>query len=64
MSAQEIIEQIKALPAEEQQQVAAYVAKLSQSDHTAASSEIRPGFDEMAGEIFDRYDALFRELAK
>jgi hypothetical protein len=64
MSAQEIIEQIQALPAEEQQKVAAYVVTLSQSRETGASSDIRPGFDEMAGEVFDRYDELFRELAK
>ena len=64
MSAQEIIEQIKALPEEELRQVAAYVVTLGQSRQVAASSGVRPGFDEMAGEVFDRYDELFRELAK
>jgi hypothetical protein len=63
MSAQEIIEQIKALPPEEQRQVAAFVGGLPQGEAAEAIEGVRPGFDEMAREVFDRYDELFRELA-
>jgi hypothetical protein len=62
MSAQEIIEQIKALPAEEQETVAEFTKSLVRP--AARQPKIRPGFEKMAREIFDEYDDLFRELAK
>ena len=62
MSAAEIIEQIKALPTDEQRQVVQFVGELI--ENSALKSVVRLGFREAAEEMFDRYDDLFRELAK
>jgi len=62
MSAVEIIEQIKTLPADQQREVAQVVSQSIKEP--APNTPIRPGFREAAEEMFDRYDGLFRELAK
>jgi len=62
MSATDIIEQIKTLPADQQREVAQFVGQLVQASDDR--SAVRPGFPEAAEEMFDRYDNLFRELAK
>jgi hypothetical protein len=66
MSADEIIEQIKALPKEEFLLVAAFFDEACRGDDSMSESkkQIRPGFHEAAREVFDRYDGLFRELEK
>ena len=62
MSAREIIEQIRVLPADQQREVARFIGELV--NETRAQEAIRPGFREAAEEMFDQYDGLFRELAK
>ena len=66
MSAAEIIEQIKALPQSDFQEVVKFIdeaRKVSVSE-TEPSGGVRPGFREIAKQVFDRHDDLFRELAK
>lgn len=62
MSATEVIEQIKALPSEERRQVVDFVRSTPHQD--AASETQRPAIRQVAGEIFDRYEAVFRKLAE
>jgi hypothetical protein len=62
MSAQEVIEMIKALPPQEQREVAEFARTLK--EESEPNSDIRPGFDQAAREMFDQYKELFRELAK
>ena len=66
MSAAEIIEQIKALPRNDFQEVAKFIDEARQANGAATDAEngVRPGFHETATQVFDRYDGLFRELAK
>jgi len=66
MSAAEIIEQIKSLPKEDFQAVVRYIDEVRESAKVgeALQDQVRPGFRETAGEVFERYDDLFRELAK
>jgi hypothetical protein len=67
MSAAEIIEQIKALPPEEQREVSrfmrAHVDSSSDSDSGAKAAAAEP-IDSIADRIFDRYEPLFRKLAE
>ena len=66
MSAQEVIEQIVALPLNEQAVVAEFVTKMQ--SHQKQTGEVRyldPAEVKAAAErIFERYDDLFRKLAK
>lgn len=66
MSAIEIIEQIKALPAEERAQVIDLVLKMREpSNQSPEFRPVNPTIVEATAEkIFDRYDDLFRKLAK
>jgi hypothetical protein len=61
MNAHEIVEQIKALPPEEQSEVAAYLDAVPDEP---ADPAIRPGFEEAVRKIFAEYDDLFRKLAE
>jgi hypothetical protein len=66
MSALEIIEQIKALPPKEQAEVVDFVQKLH-TDSTAQPQIKYADPKEIAThseKIFDKYDDLFRKLAK
>ena len=66
VSATEIIEQIKALPPEEKAQVADFVHKLEAfGEESAGTRQVnRAALETSAEQIFDRYDELFRKLAK
>jgi len=66
MSAAEIIEQIKSLPNDDFHVVAKFIdeARSRKGTDAGQSGDVRPGFREAAGEVFERYDDLFRELAK
>jgi hypothetical protein len=57
MSATEVIEEIKQLPPEERQKVAAYVRELE-------STGIGNDFKRLADEVFKTNDELFRKLAQ
>lgn len=63
MSASEIIEQIKQLPPEQQQQVYDFV-KTAQANPEGIKSIPREEFDRIGDEIFRDYDNLFRKLAE
>jgi hypothetical protein len=61
MSAAEIIEQIKALPPEEQREVSRFVHEHVDGAQKASASE---PIESIATRIFDRYDPLFKKLAE
>ncbi|HXT12973.1 MAG TPA: hypothetical protein VN873_15535 [Candidatus Angelobacter sp.] len=58
MSANEVIEQIKQLPREEQRKVVAYVHEL------VSSGEVSEEFRRIADEVFTTNAELFRKLAQ
>ena len=61
MSASQIIEQIEALPVQEQALVIEYIAT-KKREHLA---EAKPEpIEAVATRIFDRYDEMFRKLAQ
>jgi hypothetical protein len=60
MSATEVIEEIKQLPPEERQKVAAYIHGLETMSGEAVSDE----FKRIADEVFKKNDELFRKLAQ
>jgi len=62
MSAAEIIEQIRALPREEQKQVADFVAREFATPNS--NSERKKSFEEASGEVFSEYRDLLAKLAK
>jgi hypothetical protein len=66
MSAQEIIEQIKALAAEERRQVQAYLqGDVAESDASLDAAAARTaGFDAALEDVFTKHDELFRKLAE
>ena len=66
MSALEVIEQIKALPPEEKAAVVDFVRHIeAPSEQTVADNSVhRRALEASAEKIFDRYDDLFRKLAK
>jgi hypothetical protein len=64
MSVAEIIEQIKALPPEEQREVSRFVRTQLDADAAPASVTASEPIDSIAARIFDRYDPLFRKLAE
>jgi hypothetical protein len=65
MSAAEIIEQIKALPPEEQRKVSSFVrTHLDETQKLPAEAAASEPIESIATRIFDRYDPLFRKLAE
>jgi hypothetical protein len=65
MSAAEIIEQIKALPPEEQREVSRFVhAHVDAAQKLPAEAAASEPIESIATRIFDRYDPLFRKLAE
>ena len=66
MSAQEIIEQIKALPAEEQREVAAYIRGIDGygGENVNAAAARKAQFDAALEDVFTKHDELFRKLAE
>ena len=64
MSASEIIEQIKALPAEEQERVLIFAESLRNRAVQSGTDPAREPIEAIAERIFDRYDPLFRKLAE
>ena len=62
MSAQEVIEQINALPPEERQEVVEYVRE--QQLPSPAVTRKQPDWDRIIEEVFDEHDELFRKLAQ
>jgi len=68
MSAAEIIEQIKALPLEEQMKVLAYICEVERQSDPTNDQCVRYAddktFEEVAERIFERHDELFKKLAE
>jgi len=64
VSAQEIIEQIKALPPADKAVVADFVRQLDGSPTPKVSYIDQRTVEANADKIFDRYDGLFKKLAK
>ena len=66
MSAQEIIEQIKALPADERRQVEAFLTGFTPDKGAAvdAGAARKAKFDSALEQVFTRHDELFRKLAE
>jgi hypothetical protein len=65
MSAAEIIEQIKALPPEEQLEVSRFLqTHMDTTQKLSAKGASAEPIESIAGRIFDRYDPLFRKLAE
>ena len=61
MSASEIIEQIEALPDQEQALVFEYIVAKNRNQSADAKPE---PIEAVATRIFDRYDEMFRKLAQ
>jgi mRNA-degrading endonuclease RelE of RelBE toxin-antitoxin system len=65
MSASEIIEQIKRLPAEEREQVKDFLDHADSKPSPRAVQYIpRATLEKSADKIFTKYDKLFRKLAQ
>ncbi|MEP6673135.1 MAG: hypothetical protein ABJF10_28550 [Chthoniobacter sp.] len=64
MTAAEIVEQIKALPPQEQREVCEFVLARLGDDHFTISPPIHEPIESIAGRIFERYPELFEKLAK
>jgi hypothetical protein len=65
MSAIEVIEKIKLLPREEQEQVVSFVRTLEQQNTPGKSStKVSEEFKRIADEVFTTNDELFRKLAQ
>lgn len=62
MSAIEVIEQIKRLPAEEQRKVAAYLDEIQLPKKSG--TEVSEEFKRVADEVFTTNAELFRKLAQ
>ena len=62
MSANEVIEQIKQLPREEQQRVALFIRTLEQGGTPAAG--VSEEFKRVADEVFTTNAELFKKLAQ
>ena len=60
MTASEVIETIKTLPANEQAEVAEYLRTLPDP----VGDEISPEIEKLADETFYQYDGLFKKLAQ
>jgi hypothetical protein len=63
MSAQEVIEQIKAMPPHERQAVVQFVQE-SEAKPAKPPEEERPNWRAIMTKIFDEHDELFRKLAQ
>jgi hypothetical protein len=68
MSAAEIIEQIKALPPEEQREVSRFLRELAPEDSSGENSGVRYASDEQAraagNAVVAEYPETFRRLAE
>lgn len=64
MNAQEIIEQIKTLPPEEQQRVAEFVKNSSVQSQPEVRYADERQFREIVETVFEKHDELFRRLAE
>ncbi len=65
MSALEIIQQIKALPLDEQQEVKAYVFNLDENSHDVTNrAENKDAFDSALDSVFAKHDVLLQKLAQ
>jgi len=65
MSATEVIEQIKQLPREEQQKVAAFIHAVEDAGKSNASDKgVSEEFKRLADEVFTTNAELFRKLAQ
>jgi hypothetical protein len=67
MSAAEVIEQIKALPREEQREVSEFVRALDQKEEGQATGPRYAddaAFASAIDKVFDKHDELFRKLAQ
>ena len=62
MSASEIIEQIKALPQREREEVAAFIRSVDDSREVRYADEAT--FETAATRVFETHDELLRRLAK
>ncbi len=62
MSAQEIIERIKELPAEERNQVVRFAQSLG--EEATAKRTATPDWDAVVTKVFDEHEELFRKLAQ
>jgi len=65
MSANEVIEEIKKLPPEEQQKIAAFLREISVSNAPVKSdAKVSETFERVANEVFTTNAELFRKLAQ
>ncbi len=64
MSADEIIEQIKKLPREEQQKFAACVHADERAGNLSGKAKVSEEFKRMADEVFSTNAELFKKLAQ
>jgi hypothetical protein len=64
MSATEIIEQIKKLPSEEQQKLAAYFDEVKREASGKSASGVSAEFERIADKVFQDNAELFRKLAQ
>jgi len=68
MSAAEIIEQIKALPLEEQREVFSFVREVEKESASTSGQSVRyvddQTFDAVVERVFERHDELFKKLAE
>jgi len=64
MSATEIIEEIKKLPPEEQQKIAAYLDEFSKQNTGKANTGVSESFKQVADKVFTTNAELFRKLAQ
>ena len=63
MSASEIIEQIKALPREERQQVVEFVHAVERSEPSPRHAD-DDAFDAVVDRVFEKHAELFKKLAE
>lgn len=68
MSAAEIIEQIKALPLEEQRRVFSFVREVEKESAATGGPGVRyaddEAFEAAVERVFERHDELFKKLAE
>ncbi len=64
MSATEIIEQIKKLPPEEQQKIAAFLDEFGKTSDAKPDTKVSESFKSVADKVFTTNAELFRKLAQ
>ncbi len=64
MSATEIIEEIKKLPREEQQKIAAYLDEFTKKSGRKPNAEVSESFKRVADKVFTTNAEMFRKLAQ